>query len=506
MRSLLPLLVEPTMYAVLGFLLAALCSLPFMGIVHRRAERLTRQQLDSLLPMSIKELHADRDLLRAEFAVSAQRSDSTVHELKAKAAAQQIEIGRHGGTVATLKAELGQKASTIRAIEARETALKQQLRATEQEHSRKSIALEDARRALMNKEAELARLAADLDTRTVVADQQNVELAGTRADVEALKAKVEDHNREVETLKARLGRHRDEMEAASRQLADERGKVENLGRRIADLESELTAQRNEAEALSKVTADRFGEQARVLAAREYEADRLLIALEGARRAEASLRSELAELEERRVAESKVALADKTSLEMEVARLQLDRQQLQWELATLRRDAEKSQAADRVESAMMRKRIGEISEQVAQLRGVLELQASAPRPTAPESDIRVAVNAFDDATGLNGYANGHVNGQLNGQATSPVNGHAATVESPFAALDKLCALDLRVGTATTAPEGPTGRPVEREATARGNDQVNGHAATVESPFTALDKIFAHELHVCEATAAPQTAAN
>ncbi len=406
MHSLIALLVEPAMYFAIGFLVAGLMSLPLFAVTHRRAERLTRQQLDSLLPMSVKELEAEKDLLRAEHAVAAQRLEGTLHDLKARTVAQQIEIGRHSGAVATLKSELGAKGRTIAALEARETALRAQLRAIEQEHSLKAVNLDHARRTLMDREAALARFTADLGTRTVIAEQQNLELARARANVEALKLEVEDQHREVETLNARLAWQREEIETASRQAADERGKVENLGRRVADLEIELIAQRNAAEALSKVTADRFSDQARVLAERGYEADRLQVALDAAHRAEASLRYELAQAEEHRLTDNKAAAADKAALEAEIAQLKLERQQLQWELTALRRDAASAHAAEQVESAMMRKRIIEVSEQVAQLRTVF-----APLvPPAREGDGRPAVNGPHGSGTMNGHG-AHVQPQF-----------------------------------------------------------------------------------------------
>src|SRR5262249_715016 len=289
MRALIDLLVEPAMYFAIGFLVAGLLSLPLFGVAHRRAERLTKQQLDALLPMSVKQLEAEKDLLRAEYAVSAQRLEGSLHDLKAKTVAQQLEIGRQGSAVATLKSELGERAKPIAALEAREAALKQQLRAIEQDHALKSLNLDNARRTLMDKEAGLARLMADLGTRTVIAEQQNLELARARANVEALKLEVQDQNREVETLNARLDGQRQEMESASRSAADERRKLEDLGRRIAGLEIELIAQRNAAETLSRVTADRLADQTRLLAERAYEADRMQVALDAAHRAEASLR-------------------------------------------------------------------------------------------------------------------------------------------------------------------------------------------------------------------------
>src|SRR5205807_4139603 len=109
----------------------------------------------------------------------------------------------------------------------------------------------------------------------------------------------------------------------------------------------------------------------------YEADRLQVALDAAHRAEASLRYEIAKVDECRMTDNKAAAAEKATLEAQIAQLKLERQQSQAELAALRRDAAGSQAAERVESAMLRKRIFEVSEQVAQLRTVLEPLALPP---------------------------------------------------------------------------------------------------------------------------------
>jgi DNA repair exonuclease SbcCD ATPase subunit len=236
--------------------------------------------------------------------------------------------------------------------------------------------------------------------------------------VEALKLEVQDQHREVETLNARLDWQRDEIGTASRQAADERGQVENLGRRVADLEIELIAQRNAAEALSKVTADRFIDQARLVAERGYEADRLQVALDAAHRAEASLRYEIAQIEERRLTENKAAAAEMATLEAQIAQLKLERQQSQAELAALRRDAAGSQAAERVESAMLRKRIFEVSEQVAQLRTVLEPLALPPA--------------------LDGDGQAALNGAHNRGAT---NGHGVQAEPPYATLDRISLREL-----------------------------------------------------------------
>jgi predicted nucleic acid-binding Zn-ribbon protein len=403
MSSLFPLMVEPGMYFAIGFLLAALLSLPFMGAIHHRAVRLTRRSLNAHLPMSVDELRAEKDLLRSEFAVSTHRLQSTLGEMHAKTTAQRVEIGRQGTAVAILKTELHNKARTIAALEARETALKDQLRETEHEHALKSINLDDARRALASKEVELAQFVATLDDRDVIADYQNFELVRAQVNVEALKVTVEELDQEVDGLNARLAQARDDSTRATHELAQERGKVENLGRRVADLEIELIAQRNEAEALSQVTADRIGDQARVLAARQYESDRLHVALDGAHRAEAALRYEFAKAEERRLLESKAILGEKAALEVKIEQLKQERQQLQGELQALRRHAESSQTNERVETALMRTRIGEVADQVAQLRSLL----LTPVPDEATGDLPHPVSGGANGNGLNGHGHaGH----------------------------------------------------------------------------------------------------
>jgi chromosome segregation ATPase len=397
MSSLFSWLLEPGMYFAIGFLLAALLSLPFMAAIHRRAVRLTSRRLDSHLPLSMEELRAEKDLLRSEFAVSTTRLQSTLTEMQAKTTSQRAEIGRQTTVVTTLKNELRAKTQTIAGLEARETALKDQLRKTAHEHASKSIDLDDARRVLSNKEVELARFASTVDDRDAIADHQGFELAKARLNVEALKMTVEEINDDVQGLNARLIQAREDSERASHELAQERGKVENLGRRLADIEIELIAQRNEAEALAKVTAERIGEQARVLAAREYEGDRLRVALESAYRADAALRYEFAQVEERNLSEGKVALAAKAVLEVEVGQLRQERLQLQAELRELRRQMGNSQASERAESASMRTRIDTVADHVANLHSLF--LAAAPsgetnRAVVPAANISASGHDLD----------------------------------------------------------------------------------------------------------------
>src|SRR5216683_1318891 len=134
-------MIEPIMYVGLGFLIACLIALAIIPFVHARAVRLTLRRLEAATPLSMAEIQADKDQLRAEFAMSTRRLELSVEQMKAKTTSQ--------------LAELGEKTAAIFALEAREKALKDQLHATEGEHSVKIGALREAERALADKEAEL---------------------------------------------------------------------------------------------------------------------------------------------------------------------------------------------------------------------------------------------------------------------------------------------------------------------------------------------------------------
>src|SRR5437870_9617456 len=146
------------MYVGLGFLAASLIALVIMPFVHGRAVRLTVRRLEALTPVSMAEIQADKDQLRAEFAMSTRRLEMSVEQLKSKTTSQLADLGKKTEAITRLKLELGEKTATIFALEAREKGLRDQLRATEDELSVKTGALREAESALADTETALSRL------------------------------------------------------------------------------------------------------------------------------------------------------------------------------------------------------------------------------------------------------------------------------------------------------------------------------------------------------------
>jgi chromosome segregation ATPase len=400
-------MVEPIMYFGIGFLVAALFGLSFVPLVHNRAVRLTMRRLEAATPLSIAEIRADKDQLRAEFAMSTRRLELSVEQMKAKATNQLVELGKKSDAVNQLKKELGDKASAFFALEARDKSLLEQLRATEQEFELKGGALRDAERALAEKETELSKLIAELGEQSINADSQRIELAALHTQVEAMKVSVSEYERAIKEIEDRLTRERGETAAATSELTEARDKLEELNSRIAELERQLVVQTTEAELLAKRVQEleaRLGDQGRLLAERDYEIERLRVESETVRKVESDLRAELANAAKRNSGALEKHKADVTQLEATLAAANDERAKLQTEIANLQREAESTWAAERVENALLRERINDVAAEVARLTAALE---------GPNSPIDALLAGADNVHLAAAQANGNKAAVING---------------------------------------------------------------------------------------------
>ena len=197
-------MIEPIMYIGIGFLVAGLLVIGVIPLVHARAVRLTLRRLEALTPISRAEIQADKDQLRAEFAMLVSRLELNIERMKAKTASQAAEIGRKSEAIGRLKFELSEKTAALLALEAKEN-----------------------------------RSAHDVPP-------FESELAALRAQAELLRDHVGGYDKENKELRDRLSSKTAEAEAVRRQLAGERGRADQLGVRVGELERALSARTAEA--------------------------------------------------------------------------------------------------------------------------------------------------------------------------------------------------------------------------------------------------------------------
>jgi chromosome segregation ATPase len=392
-------MIEPIMYLAIGFLVSMLFGLMILPLVHNRAVRLTTRRLEAATPLSMAEIQADKDQLRAEFAMSARRLEMSVDQLKSKTGSQLAELGKKSDAINRMKLELGEKNATIFALEAREKAIKDQLRATEEEFAAKTQALRTAETALTEKQAELARLTHELSDRSAVAESRQAELVAVRAEVDALKHRVGDAEKEFSDTRQRLDQQRGESSSATRELTEARAKVENLSQRVTDLDRQLVIQVKEAEMLGSRVNDlenRLATQGKLLAEREYENNQLRQLKDAAERSVKELSDDIAAANSGKSPMMEKLRAEKAAAEEQLRLARDERAKLQRELNAMQQQAESAWATERMENALLRERINDIAAEVAKLamqlegpNSAIETMLAAAEPASPVKIVRPA---------------------------------------------------------------------------------------------------------------------
>lgn len=398
-------MIEPIMYLAIGFLVSMLFGLMIVPLVHNRAVRLTTKRMEAATPLSMAEIQADKDQLRAEFAMSARRLEMSVEQLKNKTTSQLAELGKKTDAINRMKVELGEKNATIFSLEAREKAVKEQLRATEEEFAAKTELLRTAEQTLRERQADLTKLTSDFNDRSVTAESRQVELVAVRTQIEGLKTRVAEAEKEYASTQARLTREQGESATATRELTEARGRVENLSQRVSDLDRQLIAQVKEAEMFSTRVNEleaRLSTQGKLLTEREYENNQLKQAGEVAERTIKDLRMEIAALNEggRQPGFEKMR-AEKAALEEQLRVARDERAKAQRDINAIQQQAESSWQTERMENALLRERINDIAAEVAKLAMQLEGPNSAieamlaAEPVAP---AMAAPRPANDAAG------------------------------------------------------------------------------------------------------------
>lgn len=397
----------------LGFLLATLAALLIVPALNARADRLARRRIEAQFPLSISELNAEKDHLRAEFAVLQRRIEIKADEAQAAKQSVMEELGRRVAEVEHLGADLTERKQQIAAMEAGLSearagfeaataelatvstdlaATREALASLDEAHRTTVSELASDRLRLEKTTADLGRIAADLDlTRTTLADREasladlqtrhkaalaeNDARRITISDLENRLASLTIHAKELDrSLAARrielaAEQHRGTEMARSLLAEQERGVALEARNRALEAErgTRTDAVAASAAALAEARAAREAAEAEIKTRLgEIEAGRHDLEEARARITALELRESGRDREQaaamRRLEEQvEVLKAEKAAIEGALAAARKERSRSDAELKTLRRGTEASSAAVRTENADLRRRIDELAE-------------------------------------------------------------------------------------------------------------------------------------------------
>jgi chromosome segregation ATPase len=242
-------MIESIMYFAGGFLVACLLMLALISSVHHRAVRLTQRRLADSIPVSLSEIQADRDKLRARFAMSTRRLEVTVEQLEAKVTSQLSELARKSEAIARLKAQIAEQNAAADKLGARLRSPNSESPQVKPRHDVQPAAAEVTAQALAAKDSELARAALEASELTFANETHRVEIVMLKTQLEQFRAKIDQLEREAAEAKQRVFDEQVTVSNMTRALAErsdaddarhtERVENEFLRERIADIAAQV---------------------------------------------------------------------------------------------------------------------------------------------------------------------------------------------------------------------------------------------------------------------------
>jgi chromosome segregation ATPase len=356
--------IENIMYFALGLLVAGLLALIVMPAVWRRAVRLTKKRIEAATPITMSEFRADKDQLRAEFALSTRRLEMNVEALRRRLSEQLRDINRKRTEVGAIKGERDTHLTQMRELEEREAELRrrildlekegadltQRLRMRDREYADKVTQLETAREALRGK------------------TPRSIDVDG--------KALSGDYNTDMDLLLGKLEAERKRglfLENQNRSLI---GQVESSDRRSADAAAAAAELRTALAKKDDTATDRQNQLIDAEARAAEAENRVGIVL-----------ADTAKAVEGATAEREQLAARKLAVEDELERL---RTKVLTVEATIMADWD----SERIEQSHLRERLNDIASEVSRLVYAVEGQE-------PDSDetLLERVQKYSDETAM-----------------------------------------------------------------------------------------------------------
>lgn len=370
---------QSSLVFVLGFLSAGFIALVVAPMVWRRAVALTRRRIEASVPLTQAEIQADKDRMRAEFAMATRRLEINFKNFREKAAAQIVEINRNREELKQLMAEKQERHEALTRLEVQSGEIRAELRRREDELQVMTERFEEAELMLQQRADEIEKLGRMYDDASFSASNRQVELAAREGEIEklnndtiTLRTERRDIDRQNQELATESRGAREALKAEQERAVALEARIERLLTTIADRDDRIDRSDREVTKMRdtvKATSDAEGglqtqlatlkaDKARLLSEKAELSESLQAYVSGAKAKEA----------ERLMA--KVA-ADRDLLEERLKLLTRENRKLKVDVAVHQRTKSEDWSGERRQSTILREQMNDLAAEVVRLTAALE---------------------------------------------------------------------------------------------------------------------------------------
>ncbi len=181
-------MIDALMFGALGFFLGLLLALMLAAPLWNRAVRLTTRRLEATMPMTLNDIQADKDQLRAEYAIELRKVEVALEKAKEKAARELIEANKHRVEISMLNSDLASAKAQLQENENANRVLQQTIKRRLPDLDSR---LKAARTALTELETVNADLRSTVGSQADALKTARTTMHNQRADIDRLRNALE---------------------------------------------------------------------------------------------------------------------------------------------------------------------------------------------------------------------------------------------------------------------------------------------------------------------------
>lgn len=241
-------MVQSILLFALGFLCAGFLALLVAPAIWRRAVALTRRRVEASVPRTLAEIQADKDSLRAEFAMTTRRLEISVKTLREQTNEQLVEISRGREALKGLAVERKDKKQALTELGEKNELLLHR----EQQIQQLTDKLVQAERMMEKRALELEKLEHMYDDASFSSSNRQIELVARESelekfanDISVLRGQRKEAEKRYQEVVAESKATRDSLKAEKKRTADLEKKLERLLATLADREDKLDRREKE---------------------------------------------------------------------------------------------------------------------------------------------------------------------------------------------------------------------------------------------------------------------
>ncbi|RWQ42430.1 MAG: hypothetical protein EOS21_09330 [Mesorhizobium sp.] len=352
-------MVQSVLFFVLGFLCAGFLALMIAPAIWRRAVMLTRKRVEGSMPLTLAEIQAEKDRIRAEFAMSTRRLEMSVKSLREKSAEQLVEIGRGREALKELAVERKDKKQALSELEAKGKEFRQR----EDQLQLLSDRLAQAEHALEKRVLELKKLEHMYDDASFSSSSRQIELVARESelqkladDISVLRGQRKEADRRQQEIAAESKAVRDALKAEKKRTGELVKKVERLLATLADREDKLDRREKEIARLREKSKGESVENASAVRLVGVQGSQVNAAVKG----DHDIEKAIAKLD-----------SDRERLEARLTELARENKKLKTDIAAFEASKSEGGSDARRASAALREQMSDLAAQVVALTARLD---------------------------------------------------------------------------------------------------------------------------------------